>query len=51
MVDDHREATRVLENQFIELEYLANSPRILRFSPKGKTNLFADLEKTPVQTP
>ncbi len=51
MVDDHAESTRVLENQFIQLEYLANSPRILRFSPKGKTNLFADLEKAPVQTP
>jgi hypothetical protein len=50
MVNDHAESTRVLENQFLQLEYLANSPRILRFSPKSKTNLFADLEKT-VQTP
>ena len=51
MSDFHGEATRVLENQFIQLEYLANSARIVRFSPKGKANLFADLEKKPVQTP
>jgi len=48
----HGEPTSVLENEFVQLEYLDNSPRIVRFSPKrtGKTNLFADLGKTPVQT-
>ena len=51
MSDFHGEPTRILENQFIQLEYLANSARIVRFSPQGKTNLFADLEQTPVQTP
>jgi hypothetical protein len=50
MGDFHGEATRVLENQFVQLEYLANSARIVRFSPKDKTNLFADLGKTPVET-
>jgi len=51
MSDFHGEPTRVLENKFIQLEYLANSARIVRFSPKGKNNLFADLEQTPVPTP
>jgi hypothetical protein len=50
MGDFHGEPTRVLENQFVELEYLANSARIIRFAPKGKTNLFADLGRTPVET-
>lgn len=35
--------TRVLENKFIRLEYLAGSPRIVRFNPIGKPNMFADL--------
>jgi hypothetical protein len=51
MSDFHGEPTRVLENQFIHLEYLAHSARIVRFALKGKTNLFADLGLTPVQTP
>jgi hypothetical protein len=51
MSDFHGEPTRVLENQFIRLEYLANSARIVRFSPEGKSNLFADLEQTPAKTP
>lgn len=51
MSDFHGEPTRVLENQFIQLEYLVDSARIVRFSPKGKSNLFADLEQTPVKTP
>ncbi len=51
MGDFHGEPTRVLENQFIQLEYLVNSARIVRFSLKGKNNLFADIRKPPVQTP
>src|SRR5690349_12442504 len=51
MTDFHGEATRILENQFLQLEYLANSARIVRFSPKGKSNLFADLGLVPLETP
>ena len=51
MPDFHSEPTRVLENQFIQLEYLANSARIVRFSPGGKANLFADVDMSPVETP
>ncbi|HLO28456.1 MAG TPA: hypothetical protein VK249_04940 [Anaerolineales bacterium] len=51
MSDFHGEPTRVLENQFVQLEYLANSARIVRFSPQGGTNMFADLGRIPVQTP
>lgn len=51
MSEFHGEPTRVLENQFVQLEYLANSARIVRFAPRGKANLFADLEQTPVPTP
>ncbi len=51
MGDFHGEPTRVLENQSIQLEYLANSARIVRFSLKGKNNLFADLPKPPLRTP
>ena len=51
MSDFHSEPTRVLENQFLQLEYLANSARIVRFSPRGRSNLFADLGLSPTQTP
>src|SRR5512138_3267178 len=51
MGDFHNEPTRLLENQFVQLEYLANSARIVRFALKGSANLFADLEKKPVETP
>ncbi len=51
MSDFHGESTRLLENQFVRLEYLAHSARIVRFASQGKTNLFADLGLTPVQTP
>jgi len=51
MGDFHGEATRVLENEFVQLEYLVNAPRIVRFAPVGKPNLFADLEKSPASTP
>jgi hypothetical protein len=50
MPDFHDEPTRVLENQFLQLEYLANSARIVRFSPKNKSNLFADLGLSPIPT-
>lgn len=43
--------TRILENQFLRLEFLAASPRIVRFSPIGKANLFADLGNEFNETP
>jgi hypothetical protein len=51
MPNFHSEPTRVLENQFVQLEYLANSARIVRFSLHGKPNLFADLGLVPIETP
>ena len=51
MPDFHGELTRVLENQFVHLEFLANSTRIVRFSPHGQPNLFADLGLSPIETP
>ena len=51
MTDFHGEPTRILENRYLQLEYLTNSARIVRFSPKGKSNLFADLGHSAIQTP
>lgn len=51
MPDFHSEPTRILENQFLQLEYLANSARVVRFSLKGRPNLFADLGLSPLETP
>ena len=51
MGDFHGESTRVLENQFVRLEYLVKAPRIVRFAPAGKPNMFADLGKSPIPTP
>jgi len=51
MGDFHGETTQVLENEFVQLEYLINAPRIVRFSPAGKPNLFADLGRSPATTP
>jgi hypothetical protein len=51
MGDFHGEPTRVLENEFVQLEYLANAPRIVRLTPAGKSNLFADLNRPPISTP
>jgi hypothetical protein len=48
MSDFHGEPTRILENQFVQLEILANSARIVRFSPAGGSNLFADLGKSAI---
>src|SRR5262245_20107392 len=50
MPDFHGEPTRVVENQFLQLEYLANSARIVRFSSKDKSNIFADLGLSPITT-
>lgn len=51
MSDFHGEPTGILENNFLQLEYLANSARVIRFSPKGKANLFADLGVSFLETP
>lgn len=50
MGDFHGEATRLLENDFIQLEYLEGAPRIVRFSSKGGRNLFADIARSPIST-
>ena len=50
MPDFHGEPTRLLENLFLQLEVLENSARIVRFSPRGKSNLFADLGSTAIDT-
>lgn len=47
----HGEPTRSLENQFVQLEILENSARIVRFSLKGRSNLFADLGSSSIETP
>lgn len=43
--------THILENEFVRLETLKNSARIVRFSPTGKENLFVDLGSVPLATP
>jgi hypothetical protein len=43
--------TEILENQFMRLEYLANSARIVRLTPAGKPNLFANLGSKTTPTP
>lgn len=50
MSDFHGEPTRLLQNQFVQLEYLAHSARIVRLSPAGKSNLFADLGLSPIES-
>lgn len=43
---------RTLKNNFLEIEYLTDSLRISGLTPKGKTNLLADLShQAPVPTP
>jgi len=43
---------RTLKNDFLELEYLTTSLRISGLTPKGKSNLFADLNgEPPIATP
>jgi hypothetical protein len=51
MTDFHGERTRVLENEFVILEHLVDAARIVRFAPKGKPNLFADVGLNPLHTP
>src|SRR5215216_6500274 len=34
---------QILENEFLQVEYLADSARIMRLTPAGKPNLLADL--------
>ena len=51
MSDFHGEPTGILENNLLRVEYLQNSPRIVRLIPKGKDNLFADLGKSALPTP
>jgi hypothetical protein len=51
MGDFHGEPTGVLDNGSLQLEYLENSPRIVRLTPQGKENLFADLGKAALATP
>lgn len=51
MTDFHGEPTRMLENQFLQLEYLANSMRLVRLTPRGKINLFAEVEYKTAETP
>ena len=41
----------VLENTFLRLETLTNSPRIVRLIPAGKSNLFANLGSQSQETP
>ena len=44
--------SRTLSNNFFELEYLTESLRIIGLTPKGKTNLLADLSaQPPIPTP
>lgn len=43
---------RILENDFLQIEYLTDSLRIIGLSPAGKPNLLADLsDYPPVATP
>ena len=43
---------RILRNDFLQVEYLADSPRILGITPTGKTNMLADLRDLPaIPTP
>jgi hypothetical protein len=43
--------TFILENKFVRLEFMASSPRIVRFNPIGKPNMFADLGNESAKTP
>jgi hypothetical protein len=44
--------SRILKNEFLQIEYLTNSLRLMGLTPKGKINLFADLGNLPpIATP
>jgi hypothetical protein len=51
MGDFHGEPTAILKNDFLQLEFLQHSPRIVRIIPNGKNNLFVDLGKSSLATP
>jgi hypothetical protein len=51
MTQFNDQPTLILENQFVRLETLATAPRIVRFQPQGKANLFAHLPPDPMPTP
>lgn len=51
MPDVGEALTQVLENKFVRLEILVHAGRVLRLSPAGKANLFAETTFAPVQTP
>jgi hypothetical protein len=51
MGDFHGETTGLLENKYLQLEYLTTAPRIVRLAPAGKPNMFADMGRTPIATP
>jgi hypothetical protein len=38
--------TNILENKFVRLEFMLSSPRIVRFNPIGKPNMFVNLGNT-----
>ena len=43
---------RILKNDFLQLEYLTDSLRIMGLTPAGKTNMLADISNfSPVSTP
>ena len=48
--DFHGTPTRILENQFVRLEYLPSAPRIVRLNLAGGSNLFADLGNEALTT-
>ena len=43
--------TQILENKFLKIEVLTSSARIVRLTPTGKSNLFADLGNESTPTP
>jgi hypothetical protein len=43
--------TTILENKFVQLEFMSSAPRIVRFNPIGKPNMFADMGREGVETP
>lgn len=44
--------TRVLQNDFLQIEYFTNSLRIIGLTPVGKHNILASLsDELPIQTP
>jgi len=51
MGDFQGERTRVLENEYIKLEYLENTARIVRLYSHGGENIFAEMERKPISTP